>query len=394
MMENNSGKNDNASLFAYLVHEVRTPLVCTQSMLRDILTGEEIKREQIESCEKSVTTLLEYLNQTLDMLKVSEGQLKLNVAPITLGEIEEILYKYYAIQAKDHQVSFEVETGESPFRYIYLDKGISLQIANNLIGNAFKYTPAGGKVKVRIGITEIEEYRCIFRVEIIDNGRGMTKEFLEKAFLPFTQENGYIPGKGAGLGLNLTRKLIQFLGGEMEIHSEKGKGTTVCVRIEADAADEDYSVKQQNDETGGQQNKIIDKETLRGKKLLIAEDDDVIMEWMVDAFEKYGVWVDKTYDGNEVVALFEESKPFEYDAILMDMGMPECNGMEATFRIRHLEREDAKEIPIIAYTGFPLENEEEFLRRNRIQKIVPKTLNAEEVVQRLGEIWESYGNKE
>ena len=128
-----------------------------------------------------------------------------------------------------------------------------------------------------------------------------------------------------------------------------------------------YFVKQQNDETGGQQNKIIDKETLRGKKLLIAEDDDVIMEWMVDAFEKYGVWVDKTYDGNEVVALFEESKPFEYDAILMDMGMPECNGMEATFRIRHLEREDAKEIPIIAYTGFPLENEEEFLRRNRIQ---------------------------
>lgn len=393
-MEDKSNKSDNAGLLAYLVHEVRTPLVCTQSMLRDILTGEEIKREQIASCEKSVTVLLEYLNQTLDMLRLSEGQLKLNVAPVTIQEIEEILYKYYAIQAKDHQVTFEVEVGESPFQYIYLDKGILLQIANNLIGNAFKYTPAGGNVKVRIQVTEIEEYRCLFQAEIIDNGRGMTKEFLEKAFLPFTQEDGYLPGRGAGLGLNLTGKLIHFLGGELEIHSEKEKGTTVCIQIEADAADEDYSVKQEKCESNSGKMKTQEKEKLQGKKLLIAEDDETIMEWLVTALEKYGVWVDKTYDGNEVVALFEESKPFEYDAILMDMGMPECNGMEATFRIRHLKREDAEEIPIIAHTGFPLENEEEFLRRNKIQKVVPKTLKAEEVVQILGEIWESYENKE
>lgn len=393
-MEDKSKANEDAGLFAYLVHEVRTPLACTQSMLRDILAGEKIEREKIESCESSVTDLLEYLNEVLDMLKISEGKLKLKVTSLTLTEVEKMLHKFYDMQAGERGITFEVEMEACPFQYLYLDKGISLQIANNLIGNALKYTPYGGVVKVRIKVTEVEEYRGLLQIEVMDNGKGMTKEFLEKAFLPFTQENGHIQGKGAGLGLNLTKRLVNFLGGEMQIQSEKGVGTSVFIQIEVDGSDEDYSRKAEEETEEKTEVLGLNKENLQGKKLLIAENDEVIMEWMVENFEKYGIWVDKTYDGNEVTALFEESEPFEYDAILMDVGMPECNGIEATFRIRHLKREDAKKIPILAYTGFPVENEAEFLQKNKMQKVVSKTLKVEEVAQILGEIWESYGDKE
>lgn len=390
-MKDKLKKCDDTGLLSYLVHEVRTPLVCTQSMLRDILAGEKIERAKIESCESSVTDLLNYLNQVLDMLKISEGKLKLKVEPITMKAIEEILHSFFDRQATERQIKFEVEIQECPFQYIYIDKGVSLQIASNLIGNALKYTAASGMVKVKIKVEKIEEYRGLFQAEIIDNGKGMSPEFLEKAFLPFTQESGYLPGKGAGLGLNLSKKLIDLWGGDLQIQSQKGVGTTVNVRLEVDAADEDYSVKTDTDDIIEKETRVFQGENLRGKKLLIAENDEVIMEWMVASFEKYGVWVDKTYDGNEVIALFEESELFEYDAILMDLGMPECNGIEAAFQIRRLKREDAEKIPILAFTGFPIENEEEFLQKHNMQRVIPKTLNEEEVVQVLGEIWESYG---
>lgn len=235
--------------------------------------------------------------------------------------------------------------------YIKLDEVRFKQIFINLLSNAMKFTPSGGKIQFRFGCNGRDGMISHDYIKVIDNGIGMSKEFIdEQLFEPFSQENNEVTTTyvGSGLGLSIVKSLIDLMGGKIEVESEVGKGTTFTVFLDFERVD-GLEVREKKQKY---QYKMIDiKRQLQNKKILLVEDHPLNREIAKKLLENVGCLVDTASNGEIGVSMFETSDLMEYGTILMDIRMPVLDGLVATKKIRKMERKDAKTIPILAMTA-------------------------------------------
>ncbi|HIT95152.1 MAG TPA: response regulator, partial [Candidatus Faecivivens stercoripullorum] len=217
------------------------------------------------------------------------------------------------------------------------------QIMNNLLSNAFKFTSEGDSISVTVKQFEDKEYSQ-YQIVVQDTGIGMSKDFLPQLFEPYARETTFSSRQisGTGLGMPIVKNLVTQMSGQINVDSELGVGSTFTVTVPFTVVREEKNITEP---------KNIPVFSLDGKKILLAEDNMVNMEIATEILSMNGVNIVQAWNGKEALSLFKASKPFEFDAILMDMQMPQMDGCEAAKNIRALSRPDARTIPIIAVTA-------------------------------------------
>lgn len=327
---------------AYLAHEIRTSLNSIYGNLTLLREERYPKRRYLDNAVLSAEYLLNLVNSVLD-ISMLESQGVGKIEAVTLDELARYPKGIFAQEAEKRNIRLRYLFGEPVYQYLYVNRIVVQQIIINLISNAVKYTGSGGQVVCHMTETYREEKRVRLLLEVSDTGIGMEEEFLADVWKSYTREGRKRGTEGSGLGLDLTRQLVEMLHGTIRIETKKNMGTTVSVVLEADGDDVLY-------ESPGLSKEAVREETVSVKRALVAEDEDANMEVLCGYLEKMGVAADKTYDGEEVLEIFGQSEEFYYDVILMDIHMPGISGLEAVRKIRSMGRNDSG-LPIIAVTA-------------------------------------------
>ena len=362
-------------------HDIRTPINGIRGMVPMCkkYTGNPEKQEEcLDKIMSASSFLLDLVNDVLDMSKLESGRLIMEAKPFSLTQVVDEVKNMIEIQAQEKNVEFVLES--ETFEQDQL-VGSSLhlrQIMQNIASNAVKYNrDEGGYVRITCREETTGSEEVCFHFVCEDNGIGMSKEFQESAFEPFSQEreSARTLYAGTGLGLAITKHLVERMNGEILFESEKDKGTTFDIRIPLRV----------NRVRISRQPKTK-KDTLRRKiRVLLVEDNDLNMEIAEFMLQDLGAEVKKAWNGQEAVDRFKNSEPGEYDVILMDIMMPVLNGLDAAKKIRRLGREDAGTIPIIAMSANALSEDIASSLEVGMNAHISKPINTEKLIKMLNQ---------
>lgn len=345
-----SASEAKTNFLSNMSHDIRTPM--NALMGYTMMLKPKIKDEQllgyVEKMESSGKLLLSIINHVLDMARIESGKMEVNEVYTRIGvDIEEVI-SVFSLEAKKKHIrlltSVQVEHG-----HIMADITKIREIFSNLLSNAIKYTPEGGTVEFNTRELPCSRpgYACI-QVEIADNGIGMSKEYLPKLFDAFTRERNTTVGKisGTGLGMPIVKHLVEMQGGTIEVESEPGKGSRFIVTLEHPIADEAHYKQEEQKDTSAQ-----GAELLKGKHILLAEDNDLNAEIALFILQNMGLEVERVEDGAQCVSRLKQQPAGTYDLIFMDVQMPKMDGYTATQTIRALDDKEKAAIPIVAMTA-------------------------------------------
>ena len=329
-------------------HDIRTPIngICGMLNVADHYAEDMEKQTECRAKVKAAShMLLELINDVLDMSKLESEEVVLEDIPFNLSSISEEILVVIEQMAAEQNIRILWEEKEVIHRNLMGSPGHVKRILMNILSNAVKYNRENGRVY--ISCREIpSEQSGMTMMEFVcrDTGIGMTEAFQKRIFEPFAQEHTGSRTKyaGTGLGMPITKKLVEKMGGTITFESEEGTGTTFVIRI---------PFKIDSDADKREEQKDASEESIKGLHILLAEDNELNMEIAEFMLQNEGAAVTKVWNGQEAVEIFQKSEPGEFDVILMDIMMPVMNGYEATKMIRSLDREDAKVIPIIAMTA-------------------------------------------
>ena len=329
-------------------HDIRTPIngICGLVDMADHYADDMEKQTEYRTKIKEASNLLlELVNDVLDMSKLESGEIVLEEIPFNLRSISREVFVVIEQVAAEQNIRIMWEKKEIIHRNLIGSPGYVKRVMMNILSNAVKYNRENGHIY--LSCMEIpSEQPGMTTMEFIcrDTGIGMTEEFQKHIFEPFAQEHTGSRTKfvGTGLGMAIARKLVEKMGGTITFESEKGVGTTFVTRV---------PFKIDPDADKREEQKEVSEKSIKGLHILLAEDNELNMEIAEFMLQNEGADVIKAWNGQEAVELFRKSEPGEFDVILMDIMMPVMNGYEATKMIRSLDREDAKEVPIIAMTA-------------------------------------------
>lgn len=348
--EANRAKSDFLSAMS---HDIRTPMNAIMGMTTLAMAHKEDEGRVADCLEKiSVSSrhLLSLVNDILDMSKIECYQIKLNRMKVCLSEQLEQLTAILAPQAGEAGVDFQVRTENVVHDYFYGDALRINQILINLLSNAVKYTPEGGSVEFLTEETAnaSESGKIRYRFTVRDTGIGMSEEFLKKIFEPFSRSRNTEYVEGTGLGLSITKGLVDLMGGTITVNSRVRQGSVFQVELEFEPAEawersRDFGGRSQEDTSYGK--------LLEGKLFLIAEDNVINAEILCELLKMYGAETVVRENGVLAAEAFSKAQVGTYDAILMDVRMPQMDGYQTTRVIRAMDRPDAGSIPIIAMTA-------------------------------------------
>ena len=329
-------------------HDIWTPIngICGMVNMADHYADDMEKQTEYRTKVKEASNLLlELVNDVLDMSKLESGEVVLEESPFNLSKIfEEVLVVIEQIAAEQN-IRIVWEKKEIKHRDFIGSPRYVKRVMMNILSNAVKYNRENGQIHISCREIPSEQPETT-TMEFVcrDTGIGMTEEFQKYVFEPFAQEHTGSRTKftGTGLGMPITKKLVEKMGGTITFESEKGVGTTFVIQVPFKI---DMDADKREEQTDVSENSI------KGLHILLAEDNELNMEIAEFVLQNEGADVTKAWNGQEAVELFRNSKPGEFNVILMDIMMPVVNGYEATKMIRSLDREDAKKIPIIAMTA-------------------------------------------
>ena len=329
-------------------HDIRTPIngICGMLDMAEHYADDMEKQKECRTKMKEASNLLlELVNDVLDMSKLDAGEVVLEESPFNLSKISEEVLVVIEQIAAEQNIRIVWEKKEIIHRDLIGSPGYVKRVMMNILSNAVKYNKENGQIYIScMEIPSEQPETTTMEFVCRDTGIGMTEEFQKHVFEPFAQEHTGSRTKfaGTGLGMAIARKLVEKMGGTITFESAEGVGTTFVIRVPF-RIDTDRSDKV---ETGEKT-----EESIRGMHILLAEDNELNMEIAEFMLQNEGAVVTKAWNGQEAVELFEKSRSGEFDVILMDIMMPVMNGYEATKMIRSLDREDAKEVSIIAMTA-------------------------------------------
>lgn len=370
-------------------HDIRTPLNGILGML-DIAERYRTDIDKRDDCLKKVRDsaeiLLELINEVLDMNKLESGRIVLEHVPFNLKDISRSVFTVISRQAESRGIEILEEDCRVPHYRLVGSPVHYKRIMTNILSNAIKYNKENGKIYITCREVSCDDNMVSIEFRCRDTGVGMTQEFLEHIFEPFSQENGSVRSSygGSGLGMSITKKLTDALGGVITVESEKGVGTSFDVIV---AFEIDGSVEEEKDVEA-------EKElaSVRGIHVLLTEDNDLNMEIAGFLLKEGGAHVIEARNGKEAVDAFMRSRPFEIDVILMDIMMPVMNGYEATEKIRGMDRPDAKKVPIIAMTASAFAEDRIAAKKAGMNEHIAKPLDTKLVIKTIARSVSEYKN--
>lgn len=337
-------------------HDIRTPMnvILGYNQLMKSQLTEPKQFDYHKKIEQSGKLLLSIINNVLDMARIESGKMKVDENYEVVGEIIDEIISTFSSKAKEKEIHLSGSM-QVTHRNILCDGTKIREIYVNLVSNAIKYTPRGGNVTITVEELPCEKEGYIkIKGEVEDTGIGMSKEYLPTLFEPFSREHNTTIGKvgGTGLGMSVVKRMIDLMGGSIEVKSELGKGTVFTFTLMHKIADEKYYSKKIEtadvSDTG---------EKLHGKHVLLAEDNDLNAEIAIAVLEEIGLIIERVEDGIQCVNRIEQMPSGTYDLILMDIQMPNMDGYKATQCIRRLDDKKKSEIPIIAMTANAFEED-------------------------------------
>ena len=345
----NKAKTD---FLSNMSHDIRTPMnaiIGMTSLIRHDAGNKDKVIEYADKIDISSQHLLGIINDVLDMSKIEAGKTVFKYNDFSILDFITELNTIFHPQIAEKNQTFTVTKENIRHEWVNGDQVHLMQIFSNLLSNAVKYTQEGGKIQFLVEECETKSsVYAKYRFLVNDNGTGMSADFKKTIFDPFTRAESSVTNKiqGTGLGMAITKNLVEAMGGTIDVESELGQGSCFEVLIDLRIA-EDRSVSSTVQEEKNEQNDNI----LQGMRFLCAEDNELNAEILMELLKIEGAECTICENGEKVLETFEQSAPGDYDMILMDVQMPVMNGYEATKAIRRSSHELAKTIPIIAMTA-------------------------------------------
>ena len=362
-------------------HDIRTPMnaiIGYTNLARKEPSLEKV-HEYLGKIDSSGKHLLTLINDILEMSRIENGVTELEYAPADLCFLFEEIGDLFAEQMKQKDLDFSVHDSQVQNRLVWCDTKNLNRVLLNVVSNAYKFTPAGGKITVTLyesgsGDDGYGSYE--FRVQ--DSGIGMSREFVDKMFTAFERERTSTDSgvEGTGLGLAITKRLVDLMGGTIEVLTSPGSGTQIIIRLKLKLATEEDLQKDSSPE---------DEEEVdfTGKRLLVVEDNAINMEIACMILIQQGFQVDTAENGKVALDMVSSSPPGTYDAILMDIQMPIMDGYAATRAIRALDNKELADIPILAMTANAFQEDVQAAKEAGMQAHVAKPVDVAVLIKEL-----------
>ena len=359
-------------------HDIRTPINGIRGLVNMADHYAEDMEKQTEfrtKVKEASNLLLELVNDVLDMSKLESGEIVLEEIPFNLSSISREVFVVIEQMAAEQNIRIAWEKKEITHHDFIGSPGYVKRVMMNILSNAVKYNRENGQIYIScVEIPSEQPERTTMEFVCRDTGIGMAEEFQKHIFEPFAQEHTGSRGKfaGTGLGMAISRKLVEEMGGTITFESEKGVGTTFVIRVP-------FQIDPDADKR--KEPKNVSEKSIKGLHVLLAEDNELNMEIAEFVLQNEGAEVTKAWNGQEAVELFRKSESGEFDVILMDIMMPVLNGYAAAKRIRSLDREDAKKIPIIAMTANAFTEDRIRAKEAGMDEHVAKPVDAELLIK-------------
>ena len=345
----NKAKTD---FLSNMSHDIRTPMnaiIGITSLIRHDAGNKAKVIEYADKIDISSQHLLGIINDVLDMSKIEAGKTVFKYSDFSILDFVQELDTIFHTQIYEKHQTFTIIKENIRHEWVNGDQVHLMQIFSNLLSNAIKYTQEGGKIQLLVEECETKSsVYAKYRFLVSDNGMGMSADFKETIFDPFTRAESSVTNKvqGTGLGMAITKNLVEAMGGTIDVDSELGQGSCFEVLMDLKIAEDRTVALAAQEETDEQDGNI-----LQGMRFLCAEDNELNAEILTELLKIEGAECTICENGEEILKAFEQSAPGDYDMILMDVQMPVMNGYEATKAIRRSSHELAKTIPIIAMTA-------------------------------------------
>lgn len=382
--EASSANSAKTEFLRRMSHDLRTPINGIRGMVEVGNANADDLQKQTE-CRSKIWTasglLLDLANEALDMSRLESGQVDLNLVPTNLVALNREVSDILERQAEERLVKIICDQQTLDHPYARVSATHLKRLLLNIAGNAVKYNRQGGHVHLTCREVEPVDGVPVYEYTISDNGIGMSEEFQQHLYEPFSREEQQVEGasSGTGLGASIAKQLVELMGGTMNFTSTLGQGTTftICLPFEKCKSSE---IPQAVRVDAG------DSDVLQGLRVLLVEDNDLNAEIAQFTLDRAGAVVVHAKDGESAVETFAASAPHEYDVVLMDIMMPGIDGFEATRQIRALDREDAATTPIIAVSANAFADDRRLSREAGMDAHLSKPVSAQELVEALAHI--------
>ena len=382
-----------SDFLARMSHEMRTPMNAVIGMTEIAKTADDPAK--VDYCLTKISSaanhLLGVINDVLDMSKIEAGKLELDPTEFQFQELLGQIISVIETKIEEKHQHFNLEIDPDLPETMVADRQRLAQVITNLISNANKFTPQGGTIDLTIHKESASDDKCLLKIQVTDTGIGISGEQQKRLFHSFEQADDSTSRKygGTGLGLSISKKIITLMNGDIWVESELGQGASFIftVQVGIGAATDKFHSASLSENTNKRQEHSITKEQnnlkiFANKKILLAEDVDINREIVLTLLEPTGLQVDCAINGKEVTQMFMKA-PNQYDAILMDVQMPEMDGYQATRIIRSLDLPDAKTVPIIAMTANVFKEDIEQCLKSGMNDHIGKPLSINELLEKL-----------
>lgn len=368
-------------------HDIRTPMNAIlgfATLAEYHLDNPEKLKDYLDKIHRSGDNLLDLINNVLTMSKIETGKTVLNEELCDFKDLTKSINVSFEESIRKKNLTFHQEMHVMHEKH-WADVTKLRQVFINIVGNAIKYTPEGGDIYLNIQEkpSEKEGYTKI-ETTVRDTGIGISSEFLPHIFDQFERERNTTASRieGSGLGMAIVKKTVNLMGGEIRVESELGKGTKVTVVVEHRIATKEEC------RLAAKKCRVFDSSIVTGKRILLAEDNDLNAEIAIEVLRNAGLIIERASDGEQCVLMVDSAESTHYDAILMDIQMPNKNGYQATYEIRQMKDKVKRKIPIIAMTANAFEEDKTKALGAGMNGFIAKPIDITQLIQMLAQIFQ------